>query len=169
MADEEGANPNQRLLFAARTDNLEMLQEVLALPAGAFDVNFADGLGNTALHYAAASASTSVLPALLEEEVDVDLQNKLEGNTPLHEALRIEDEDERAWIVDQLLEAGADPRIPNKEGDKPADCVSAATPAGQKLRDTLRHAEATAGIAISDVAQDDDDDEADDGPPSDDD
>ncbi|CAD6918655.1 unnamed protein product [Tilletia controversa] len=167
MADEEGANPNQRLLYAARTDNLEMLQEVLALPAGSVDVNFVDGLGNTALHYAAASGSTSVLPALLEEEVDVDMQNKLEGNTPLHEALRIEDEEERAWVVDQLLEAGADPRTPNKEGDKPADVVSASTPAGAKLRETLRQAEATAGIDMGDIAQDDDDE--DDGPPSDDD
>ncbi|KAE8224523.1 hypothetical protein CF319_g2588 [Tilletia indica] len=166
MAEDEGAKPNQRLLFAARTDNLEMLQEVLAMPAGSFDVNFVDGLGNTALHYAAASGSTSVLPALLEEEVDVDLQNKLEGNTPLHEALRIEDEEERAWVVNQLLEAGADPRIPNKEGDKPADVVSASKPAGQKLRETLRQAEATAGIDMGDIAQDDDDDD-DDGPPSD--
>ncbi|KAL9931988.1 hypothetical protein V8E36_009049 [Tilletia maclaganii] len=166
MADEEGANPNQQLLFAARTDNLEMLQEVLAKPAGTVDVNFADGLGNTALHYAAASGSTSVLPVLLEEEVDVDLQNKLEGNTPLHEALRIVDEEERAWVVEQLLEAGADPRVVNKDGDKPADAVSASTPAGQALKQKLRQAEATAGIDMRDVVQDDDDD-VDDGPPSD--
>ncbi|KAK0549190.1 hypothetical protein OC846_001709 [Tilletia horrida] len=165
MAEDEGANPNQQLLFAARTDNLELLQEVLS--GGAVDVNFADGLGNTALHYAAASASTSVLPALLEEEVDVDLTNKLEGNTPLHEAvLRIEDEDERAWVVEQLLEAGADPRIVNKDGDKPSDAVrSSGEGSGSKLKEMLRRAEALAGIDMGDVANDDDDE--DDGPPSD--
>lgn len=144
---------DQQLLFAARTDNLELMQEVLS-GGSAADVNFADGLGNTALHYAAASASTSVLPALLEEEVDVDLTNKLDGNTPLHEAvLKIEDDEERAWVVEQLLEAGADPRIVNKDGDKPSDVVrSSGEGSGAKLKEMLRRAEALAGVDMGDVA-----------------
>ncbi|KDN52578.1 ankyrin [Tilletiaria anomala UBC 951] len=165
MAETEGANNNQRLLFAARTDNIELLQEVLSAPEGSYDINFQDGLGMTALHYAASSASTSVLPELLEQEVDVDLHSRLEGNTPLHEAIKVEHEEARNWIVEQLLEAGADPREVNKEGDKPADIVSAATPLGQQLKDTLRKAEAIASISTADIANDDDDD--DDGPPSD--
>lgn len=55
-------------------------------------------------------------------------------------------------IVEQLLEAGADPREVNKDGDKPADIVSIATPSGQQLRDLLRKAEATAAIDTRDIA-----------------
>lgn len=39
--------PDERLLYAAKTDSEEMLQEVLALPESEFDVNHQDGLGNT--------------------------------------------------------------------------------------------------------------------------
>lgn len=75
-----------------------MYHEVLSQP-GTFDVNFQDGLGNTALHYVAAQGSSSVLEELLEEPVDVDLHNRLDGNTPLHEAIaRLKDEDLRNWI-----------------------------------------------------------------------
>ena len=89
---------DQRLLFAARTDNEGLFHEVVAKP-GTYDVNFQDGLGNTALHYAAAQGSTTVLPQLLEEEIDVDLHNRLDGNTPLHEAVdKIQDEALRDWV-----------------------------------------------------------------------
>ncbi len=94
---------DQRLLFAARTDNLDLLNEVLAGPAGSFDVNFQDGLGMTALHYAAGSCAVNVLPELLEQEVDVDLHNRLEGNTPLHEAIKIENEEARSWVGESSI------------------------------------------------------------------
>lgn len=55
-------------------------------------------------------------------------------------------------LVEQLLEAGADPREVNKDGDKPAEIVSIATPSGQQLRDLLRKAEATAAIDTRDIA-----------------
>jgi uncharacterized protein len=77
---------------------VELFQEIVSRSGNSFDVNYQDGLGNTALHYAAASCSTSILPELLEQEVDVDLHNRLEGNTPLHEALKIEDEEARQWV-----------------------------------------------------------------------
>lgn len=75
---------------------MELFQEIVS--RSGYDINFQDGLGNTALHYAAASCSTSILPELLEQEVDVDLHNRLDGNTPLHEALKIKDEEARHWV-----------------------------------------------------------------------
>ena len=39
--------PDERLLYAAKTDSEDMLSEVLALPETEFDVNHQDGLGNT--------------------------------------------------------------------------------------------------------------------------
>ena len=62
--------------------------------------------------------------------------------------------------VNELLDAGADPRIPNKDGDKPVDLLSygakANTALGKELFDRLRKGEAEAGIDASDIANDDD-------------
>lgn len=38
---------DERLLFAAKTDNTDMIDEVFALAEGEWDVNFQDGLGMT--------------------------------------------------------------------------------------------------------------------------
>ena len=55
--------------------------------------------------------------------------------------------------VQQLVEAGADPRVVNKEGDKPADCiVEASSEAGSKLRQVLREAEGAMNIGGGDIA-----------------
>lgn len=41
----------------------------------------------------------------------MDLQNRLEGATPLHLAVKIEHNEARQGVVEMLLEAGADPRF----------------------------------------------------------
>ena len=57
----------------------------------------------------ASHGSTIVLEHILEhEECDVDPINRLERATPLHLALRIDDEELRQDVVSSLLEAGAD-------------------------------------------------------------
>lgn len=57
----------------------------------------------------ASYGSTSVLDQLLEvEDCDVDLQNRLLSETPLHLAAKISDKDTRAYVIYSLLEAGAD-------------------------------------------------------------
>lgn len=45
---------------------------------------------------------------LSHEECDVDPVNKLEGATPLHLAVALEDLEDRAFFVESLLDAGAD-------------------------------------------------------------
>ena len=45
---------------------------------------------------------------LSHDECDVDPINRLEKATPLHLALRIEDDETRKSVVESLLEAGAD-------------------------------------------------------------
>jgi len=53
--------------------------------------------------------STDVLDALLEREgCDVDLQNRLLKATPLHLAVKLDDLDTRHYVVQTLLDAGAD-------------------------------------------------------------
>ncbi|KAI0803221.1 ankyrin repeat-containing domain protein [Irpex lacteus] len=103
----KGATNNERLLAAARQDNEEMLLEVFE--QGDYDINFQDGLGNTALHYAASLGNTDVLEHILSQDnCDVDPINRLEGATPLHLALKLEDKELRHHVVESLLEAGAD-------------------------------------------------------------
>ncbi|GAA6031721.1 hypothetical protein JCM8097_001952 [Rhodosporidiobolus ruineniae] len=117
------ATPNERLVYSAKQDAVEMMQEVLE-GSEQFDVNWQDGLGNTALHYAASSPSPDALELLLDfEGTDVDLQNRLEGDTPLHLAVKLENEAARRGVVEMLLEAGADPSIKDRHGRRPQDLL----------------------------------------------
>ncbi|KAI9000682.1 ankyrin [Trametes punicea] len=147
----EGASNNERLLAAARSDNEDMLLEVFE--QGNFDINAQDGLGNTALHYAASYGYLDTLEHLLEYDgCDVDLQNRLENATPLHLAMRIEDPDLRKAVVSSLLDAGADTRIKDKNGETALDLVP---PEDTEIRALMRKAQAQASISQDDVADED--------------
>ncbi|KAI0756448.1 ankyrin [Daedaleopsis nitida] len=151
----DGASNNERLLAAARSENEDLLLEIFE--EGNFDINATDGLGNTALHYAASNGYLDILEHILEQDgCDVDPQNRIEKATPLHLALRIEDDDLRKAVVESLLDAGADPKIKDKNGDTPLTLVSEDD---TEVRALLRKSQAQASIAQSDVANDDDDDD----------
>ncbi|KAJ7053878.1 ankyrin repeat-containing domain protein [Mycena amicta] len=152
MSSEKGASNNERLLAAAREDNEEMLLEVFE--QGEFNINFQDGLGNTALHYAASLGCTDVLEHILEhDDCDVDPINRLEKATPLHLAVRIEDPELRQAVVSSLLDAGADTRIKDKNGDTVVDLVPADD---LDIHALIRKARAQAAVSLEDVASDDD-------------
>ncbi|KAF8532092.1 ankyrin repeat-containing domain protein [Gautieria morchelliformis] len=162
MAEQhEGASHNEQLISAARSDNEDLLLEVFKHP-DQFDINFKDGLGNTALHYASQMGSTAVLEHILScEGCDVDLQNRLEHDTPLHAAIKnLDDPELRNYIVENLLEAGANTRIKDKNGDIVIDLVSSSSNThDDELRSAIRKAEALASMPEGDIADDDDDDD----------
>jgi len=134
-----------------------MLLEILDDPKP-FDINFQDGLGNTALHYAVSNGSTSVLEYILTHEgCDVDPINRIDRATPLHLAVGLEDPELRAEIVESLLEAGADYRIRNKNGQTAQELVKSDDYA---TLDLFRQAQAEASISREDIAHDDEDDVA---------
>lgn len=55
------------------------------------------------------NGSTDVLEEILgHDDCDVDPVNRIDKATPLHLAVKLEDEDLRLHIVKSLLEAGAD-------------------------------------------------------------
>lgn len=57
----------------------------------------------------ASTGSVEVLEELLEYDgCDVDYINRIDGATPLHLAVKLEEPELRALIVDSLLDAGAD-------------------------------------------------------------
>lgn len=167
MADEDKTKTSNKLLIdAARTDNVDQLLSVFS-EAGKFDINYRDGVGNTALHYAASEGSLDVLNELLEYDgCDVDYTNNLEGATPLHLAVKIKEPELRALIVDSLLDAGADPRIKDKEGQIAQDYVNEDDAETLKA---FRRYQVQESISKDDIADDyDDDDEEFDGSGSDD-
>ena len=44
-------------------------------------------------------------------DTDVDLQNRLDGATPLHLAVKLDNEAARQGVIEMLLGAGADPKL----------------------------------------------------------
>jgi len=59
----------------------------------------------------ASSPSPDALQLLLETDgTDVDLQNRLDRATPLHLAVKLENEGARQGVIEMLLDAGANPR-----------------------------------------------------------
>ncbi|PCH34344.1 ankyrin [Wolfiporia cocos MD-104 SS10] len=149
----EGASNNERLLAAARSDNEELLLEVFE--EGKFDINYKDGLGNTALHYAASHGNLTVLEHILShEDCDVDPINRLERATPLHLALRIQDEELRENVAESLLDAGADTKIKDKNGQTALDLLR---PEDTEIRALIRKSQAQTSVSNDDFADDDDD------------
>ncbi|KIY44652.1 ankyrin, partial [Fistulina hepatica ATCC 64428] len=155
---------DERLLAAARIDNEELITEVFE--SGDFDINFRDGCVRYALHLAVSHGATDVLEHILAQEgCDVDIQNRLEKATPFHLAIRLEDEEIRDYVVESLLDAGADPNIKDKNGETVMDLVSGMP----DVKALIRKAQAQAQLDREEVVNDDDDDEGGSGSASDDD
>ncbi|KAL9716659.1 hypothetical protein Ac2012v2_001111 [Leucoagaricus gongylophorus] len=147
----DGATPNELLLAAARSDNEESLLEAMVDNA---DINCQDGAGDTPLHLAVKNQSFDCLEHILSHEnCDVDPLNRLSGKTPLHYAVELEDGDERLSIIESLLDAGADTRIKDKEGDTVLDILS---PNDTEIRTLIQRAQAYDMIDDRDIAEDDD-------------
>ncbi|MCJ1480964.1 hypothetical protein MMC06_001120 [Schaereria dolodes] len=167
---DEGATPRELLLEACRRNNTSLLSEVFSAHPSPTEtahlLNTAtDGIGNYCLHIAASYGSYDALDHLLDQEgLEVDPIDRLEGDTPLHKAIRFvnglskSDWEAGSSLVDLLLDAGADPRIRNKAKLKPMELVD---PRNTELRATLQKAE-FAQMAGNDVVNDDE--EEDDGP-----
>ncbi|CAG8490156.1 227_t:CDS:2 [Acaulospora colombiana] len=102
MSDEEGASNNELLLVAAKQDSEEILEDIFTQP-GTYDINYADGIGNTALHYAAQHGSLTAVELLLQQHgINIDAQNRLERETPLHKAVQYADDPSVAYEIGML-------------------------------------------------------------------
>lgn len=125
MADDDGATPKELLLESCRRNNTTLLTTLLSSPpfsnspssTAAFLNTTTDALGSSALHVAAQYGSYEVLDIILDQEgVEIDGQERREGDTCLHKAVRYANGLEKAeWeagraVVDILVDAGCDPR-----------------------------------------------------------
>ncbi|KAI9737497.1 MAG: hypothetical protein M1834_009652 [Cirrosporium novae-zelandiae] len=159
---DEGATPRELLLEACRRNNTELLTEIISSITDtekmALLLNDAkDGVGNHALHVAATYGSYLLLD---QEGLEVDPIDRLEGDTPLHKAVRfINSQDTEHWegtkaLVELLVDAGADPRVRNRAHLTPRDLVD---PRNTELRKFLQHAEYAMVIGDDVVNYDEDD------------
>ncbi|CAI2176710.1 16138_t:CDS:2 [Funneliformis geosporum] len=162
MADSEGATNNELLLVAAKQDSEDILEDIFSQP-NTYDINYSDAVGNTALHYAAQFGSFTAIELLLEQpNIQVNLPNKLEYDTPLHKAVQYKDDPSVVLeIVKLLIKHGADPTKLNKNRQKPQQLVD---PKNTELKNLLQKAALALQVDSRDIAQDDSDDND---PPSD--
>lgn len=116
----------------------------------------------------ASHGNLTVLEHILShDECDVDPINRLEKATPLHLALRIQDEETRQSVVESLLEAGADTtyvlpswhpltqsvhrtcRIKDKNGETAVDLLR---DDDTEIRQLMRKARAQNSVSRGDIA-----------------
>ncbi|KAJ6443875.1 ankyrin repeat protein [Purpureocillium lavendulum] len=144
-----GASIKEQLIAACRGNNTDLLTELLdgkpddeitALLNGTTTV-----MGNHLYHEAASRGNYEVIDLLLDQPAfECDPVNRLEGDTPLHSAIRwlnAEPPAQRPFgraLVAMMLEAGSSPRARNRARLTPAQLVD---PANPDLADLIRQHE----------------------------
>ncbi|KOS21150.1 Ankyrin repeat-containing protein [Escovopsis weberi] len=162
MADQEyepttqGASVRERLIEACRRDNVELLHEVLAEIPDANKPKLLNDtttvMGNHLYHEAASHGNYDVIDVLLDqEEFECDPVNRIEGDTPLHSAIRWINSEPPAQrpfgraLVAMMLEAGSDTRVRNRGGLTPFQLVDPANPDLRRLIQEHEYASQNAG------------------------
>jgi ankyrin repeat protein len=77
-------------------------------------LNVPDNAGNTPLQIASLEGCAPIVKFLLEAAWEIDTKN-IDNDTPLIDAVEIG----HLEVIKLLLDAGANPRIVNAEGDEP--------------------------------------------------
>ncbi|KAJ5736791.1 uncharacterized protein N7483_001916 [Penicillium malachiteum] len=134
MADDEGASPRELIVEACRRDQPHLIEQVLDSMSEKSNEDVAqffngvtDALGNHALHICALYGSYDVMDSLFDiQYFECDPLTRMDKDTPLHIAVRFANEKDAELgeeMVKMMCEAGCDPRVRNKHGQKPADLV----------------------------------------------
>ncbi|KAK4125227.1 hypothetical protein N657DRAFT_594251 [Parathielavia appendiculata] len=148
--EHEGATNEELLIEACRRNNTDLLAEVLSSPdlQGNDDAIAAllnkttTVLGNHLYHEAALQGNYEIIDMLLDQPgFECDPVNRVEGDTPLHSAVRwinSEPPEQREFgnaLVEMMLEAGSNPRVKNKGGLTPLQLVD---PRNEGLKEVIR-------------------------------
>ncbi|PMD54527.1 uncharacterized protein K444DRAFT_106085 [Hyaloscypha bicolor E] len=130
--EHEGASPKELLIEAARRNNTDLLKEVIdgcgsAEKAAVLLNETKTVLGNYIYHEAALKGNYEIIDMLLDQEgFECDPISRIEGDTPLHSAVRYinsltESQPSNPDIstfaqelISMMVDAGSDPRIRNK-------------------------------------------------------
>ncbi|KAM7205281.1 hypothetical protein V8F33_001112 [Rhypophila sp. PSN 637] len=159
--EHEGATIQEQLIEACRRDNTSLLSELLSSvssPEAAADLlnNTTTVMGNHLYHEAASRGNYDVIDMLLDQDgFECDPINRLEGDTPLHSAIRWINSEPPAQrefgnaLVEMMLEAGSNPRVKNKGGLTPLQLVD---PRNTSLKEVIQkheYASLNAGDFVS--------------------
>lgn len=148
MAEEEGASPRELVVEACRRDQPHLIEQVLGGMEGksneevaAFFNSVTDALGNHALHICAMYGSYDTMDALFDiQYFECDPLTRVDKDTPLHIAVRFANEKDAELGLEMtrmMCDAGCDPRVKNKHGQKPVDLVYQ----NAEIKATLQQAE----------------------------
>ncbi|KAE8135336.1 hypothetical protein BDV38DRAFT_272862 [Aspergillus pseudotamarii] len=132
--EDEGASPRELVVEACRRDQPHLIEQVLKGMEGKSNEEVAeffngvtDSLGNHALHICATYGSGYTMDCLFDiQYFECDPLTRLDKDTPLHTAVRYANEKDRELgleMIEMMCEAGCDPRVKNKHGQKPVDLV----------------------------------------------
>ncbi|CAK9441977.1 uncharacterized protein LODBEIA_P57930 [Lodderomyces beijingensis] len=144
---DEGASYQEQIQEAARRNNTELLLQIKS-ELGNDQAQLAHLINdtrevitsNTPLHLACNLGNWEFIDIVLDiEGVEIDPKNRA-GETPLHVAAKYatHEPDHGYFIIDNMLDAGADPRIRDNQGLQPRDYV---VPSESKLSELLESAE----------------------------
>ncbi|KAF3491723.1 ankyrin repeat-containing protein [Arthroderma uncinatum] len=175
MPDDEGASPREVVVEACRRDQPYLIDEIFQKSYKDKPDEFADfingvtdSMGNHALHICASYGSYDAMDYLLDiYHFEVDPANRIDGDTPLHLAVRHGNEkdiDVGMSMLEMMLEAGCDPRVRNKKGQRPVDFVM---PQYSQMKTALMKVEYMLQEGGGIEGHDDEDDEQSDGPSDD--
>jgi len=160
MAEEGGPTPQELLFRAAKTGRFDDFRQILF--SSKLRLNVTDGLGNTALHYAAAGDHPAICKFILKTDPQViNIPNNI-GDTPLHKAAGRA----KPPMMEILLSFGADVMTQNQDGLRPQDVAKASSHSDPRSIELLTPA------SLGSYSDDDDDmdpfkDDGDDGDYSD--
>lgn len=149
------ASHQEQILESARRNNTELLLD-LKVETGEDVVSLINKTrelitNNTPLHLACSLGNWDWIDIVLDIPlVEIDPLNH-ESSTPLHLAVKFANDDPEFgyFIIDNLLDAGLDPRIRDKSGYKPAELVID----NDKLIDLLESAEYAISMELTEEEQ----------------
>jgi hypothetical protein len=109
---------NGRTLIARACAVADLAQVKIRFEERPEDLNIPDNAGNTPLQIAALEGSAEIVKFLVEAGCEIDTKN-IDKDTPLIDAI----DNAHLEVVKILLDGGANPRLPNAQGDEPYDLV----------------------------------------------
>ncbi|CCU75271.1 ankyrin repeat protein [Blumeria hordei DH14] len=149
----QGASLGEQLIEAARRNNTQLLNDIIKAVSDperltALLNNTKTVLGNYIYHEAALQGNYEIIDILLDQEgFECDPINRIEGDTPLHSAIRyinslsaLKKAEVKPFakdLITMMIEAGSDPRIKNKAKLTP---YQLADPGDQELRRIIQDA-----------------------------
>ncbi|KAK2597298.1 hypothetical protein QQS21_006072 [Conoideocrella luteorostrata] len=147
--EHEGASTKELLIESCRRNNTDLLSETLQGRPDAEITTLLNEtttvMGNHLYHEAASRGNYEIIDLLLDQpSFECDPINRLEGDTPLHTAIRWLNSEPIAQrefghaLIEMMLEAGSNPRVKNKGGLTALQLVD---PTNKKLRELIKQHE----------------------------